>query len=284
MAERIERDGGHVLAIYQEPVGSNWQIFCLLPIELVKPTPYQRDLSPTHVKQLQEVIRKLGRFIDPIVAMSPEPGVYWTPNGNHRRAALERLRKRFIPAIMIPEADVAFQILALNTEKAHNLRERSLEVVRMYRELSSETPGMTEEDYAFQFESPHLITLGLLYEAKPRFAGGAFAPILRRVDRFLKATLPKALEKRQERAALVSEADDRLSEVVEKIRRRGIRHPYIKNYILARTTPLTRKRKTIPPFEETFKKLSENLERFDASKVSLEEIARSAIIAGPYAE
>ena len=31
LAEQIEHDGGHVLAIYQEPVGEHWQIFCLLP-------------------------------------------------------------------------------------------------------------------------------------------------------------------------------------------------------------------------------------------------------------
>ena len=31
LASQIERDGGQVLALYQEPVGDHWQIFCLLP-------------------------------------------------------------------------------------------------------------------------------------------------------------------------------------------------------------------------------------------------------------
>jgi ParB family chromosome partitioning protein len=179
----------------------------------------------------------------------------------------------------VPDADVAYQILALNTEKAHNLKEKSLEVIRMYRGLVEEAPRKTEEDFAFQFEAPHFVTLGLLYEENARFAGGAFAPILRRVDKFLKGTLPKALEEREERSAMVREADDKLGSVVARLKKRGIKHPYVKNYVLARTTPLTRARKTLPSFEVTFRKLAENLEGFDVGKVRYEDVARSAIIA-----
>ena len=281
LAEQADRDGGHVLALYQDPVGKHWQIFCLLPMDHVEPTPYQRDLSPAHVKRLQEVVKKLDRFVDPIVAMSPGPGIYWTPNGNHRREVLRKLKGEMIPAILIPEPEVAYQILALNTEKAHNLKEKSLEVIRMYRGLAEAEPRATEEDYTFQFESPHFITLGLLYEKNKRFAGGAFAPILRRVDKFLKGTLPKTLEERQERADLVREADEALGEVVARIKKRGINHPYVKNFVLARTTPLTRARKTLPSFEQTFTRLKKNLEEFDPSKVRYDEIARSAIMATP---
>jgi len=280
LAEQVEKDGGQALAIYQDPVGEHWQIFCLLPMDRVEPTPYQRDLSPAHVKRLHEVVKKIDRFVDPIVAMSPKPGLYWTPNGNHRRAVLEKLKTKFISAILIPEHEVAFQILALNTEKAHNLKEKSLEVIRMYRGLLKEERRYSEEDCAFQFESPHFITLGLLYEKNARFAGGAFAPILRRVDKFLKGTLPKAIEERQERADMVHEADEALSDIVAKLKKRGVNHPYVKNFVLARTTPLTRARKTLPSFEVTFKKLVENLEAFDLAKIRYEDIARSAIMSG----
>ncbi|MDQ7821031.1 MAG: ParB N-terminal domain-containing protein [Armatimonadota bacterium] len=281
LAEQVSRDGGQVLAAYQDPVGEHWQLFCLLPIERVEPTPYQRNLSPAHVKRLQEVIRKLDRFVDPIVAVSPRPGTYWTPNGAHRLEAARKLKAEVIPAILIPDPAVAFHILALNTEKAHNLKEKSLEVIRMYRGLVAERPRDTEEDYAFQFESAHFITLGLLYEANPRFSGGAFAPLLRRVDKFLKHPLPRALEERQERAALVRRADEALSDVVARLRRRGINHPYVRNYVLARTTPLTRARKTVPSFETAIKKLTENLEAFDVAKVRYEDIARAALMTAP---
>src|SRR6058998_1752213 len=284
LAQQVDKDGGRALCIYEEPVGGHWQIFCLLPMSKVEPTPYQRDLSPTHAKRLQEVVKKIDRFVDPIVVMSPRAGLYWTPNGNHRRTVLQKLKKLMVPAILVPEAEVAFQILALNTEKAHNLKEKSLEVIRMYRGLAADEPDSGEEDYAFQFEAPHFITLGLLYEKNKRFAGGDFAPILRRVDKFLKGRFPKTLGEREERAELVREADEALVEVVAKIKKRGINHPYVKNFVLARTTPLTRQRKTLPSFEQTFKKLRENLADFDVGKVRYEDIQRSAIMAIPAGE
>jgi len=103
------------------------------------------------------------------------------------------------------------------------------------------------------------------------------------VDKFLKGKFPKTLEDREARAGLVQEADEALGRVVAKIKKRGINHPYVKNYLLARTTPLTRQRKTLPSFDQTFKKLTENLEAFDVSKVRYEDVQRAAVVAPPAA-
>lgn len=77
----------------------------------------------------------MGRFLDPIIVVraqkaSEETVTYWTPNGHHRLSAMKTLGTKSITAIVGPEASAAYQILALNTEKAHNLREKSLEVIR----------------------------------------------------------------------------------------------------------------------------------------------------------
>jgi ParB family chromosome partitioning protein len=282
LGAQVEEDGGTTLATYREPVGGHWQIFCLLPLSKVAPTPYQRDLSPTHVKRLQGVVKKLDRFVDPIVAVSPEKGVYWTPNGHHRLAVLGKLKADEVPAILVPEAEVAFQILALNTEKAHNLKEKSLEVIRMYRGLHEAEPRRGEQDYVFQFESPHFVTLGVVYEENGRFAGGAFAPLLKRVDQFVEGSFVKTLPLREARAAKVRDADKALSKVVEALRKRGIRHPYVKNFVLARTSPLTRKRKTLPSFDQALDGLIRNVEDFDTTAVSYADVQRSAVgSAGP---
>src|SRR5207247_33477 len=106
--------------------GEHWLILCLLPRERVEASPYQRDLSPAHVKRLTETIKRLDRFVDPIVVISPKPGVYWTPNGNHRRAVLDKLRVERVPAILVVEPEMVFEVLPLNVEKAHNLKEKSL--------------------------------------------------------------------------------------------------------------------------------------------------------------
>ena len=284
LASQVEADGGRALAVYREPIGGHWQIFTLLPIDKVSPTPYQRDLSPTHAKRLQEMVKRVDRFVDPIVVVSPRAGVYWTPNGHHRLRALQKLKAEQIPAILIPEADVAFQILALNTEKAHNLKEKSLEVIRMYRGLLEEEPKKGEEDYAFQFEAAHHITLGLLYEQNKRFAGGAFAPILRRVDSFLSGTFVKTMPVREERAKMVRAVDEALAGVVDQLKKRGIRHPFVKNYVLARTTPLSRARTTQPGFDQTLEKLLANIESFDVSAVRYQDVQRGAMMAIPAAE
>jgi len=281
LVDQVGTDGGHVLAVYREPVGGHWQVFCLLPLDAVAPTPYQRDLSPTHARRLTDVVRKIDRFVDPIVVVSPEPGVYWTPNGHHRRSALEKLKAKLVPAILVPEAEVAYQILALNTEKAHNLKEKSLEVIRMYRGLAEARPKTGEEDWAFQFEAPHFVTLGLLYEENKRFAGGAFAPILKRVDSFLKGRLPDTLGRREERAARVAAADRALQKAVAALKKRGISHPYVKNYVLARTSPLTRARKTLPSFDQTFDRLVAGIEGFDVGKVRYQDIQKAAAFSAP---
>ena len=191
----IEGDSGKVLAIYREPYGGRWVMLAALPIELVEPTPYQRNLSDTHVLKLELVIGKIGRFLDPIIAVrvpkSEQVAKYWTPNGNHRLSAMKTLGAKSIVALLVPEAAAAYQILAMNTEKAHNLREKSLEVIRMYKELAR-LDDATEETYAFEFEEPAFITLGLCYEERPRFSGGAYHPVFKRVDEFVKKPMHAA--------------------------------------------------------------------------------------------
>ena len=185
-----------------------------------------------------------------------------------------------IPAILVPEPEVAFQILALNTEKAHNLKEKSLEVIRMYRGLVDDEPRGGEEDYAFQFEAPHFITLGLLYEENKRFAGGAFAPILRRVDKFLKGRFPKTLEEREERAELVRAADEALGgrgrQDQEARDQPPLREELRPRADHARSPASARRCRR---FEQTFEKLVDNIEGFDVAKVRYEDIQRSAIMA-----
>ena len=127
--------GGVVLARYRDPVGGKPLILASLPVDRVEPTPYQRDASDTHVKRLMAVVEKIGLFLDPIIVIRKD-GNYWTPNGNHRLQALKKLGYRAVTALLVPDPDVAFKILALNTEKAHNLREKSLETIRMARALA----------------------------------------------------------------------------------------------------------------------------------------------------
>src|SRR5207249_1723976 len=275
----IEDDGGKVLAVYREPFGGRWLLMAALPIEKVEPTPYRRNLSETHVRRLEAVIGKLGRFLDPIIAVrAPQAGTarYWTPNGHHRLSAMKTLGAKSITAIVVPEAAAAYQILALNTEKAHNLREKALEVIRMYKELAR-LDSATEETYAFEFGEPALITLGLCYEERPRFSGGAYHPVLKRVDEFMKKSMHAAIVLRRERAKTVLALDDQIVEQVEALKAKGLTSPYLKSFVVARVNPIRFRPKDAAPlsFDEAFDRMATATAKFNPEKIKMEDVAGS---------
>ena len=276
----IESGGGKVLSIYREPYGGRWLVMAALPIELVEPTPYQRNLSDMHVRKLELVIGKIGRFLDPIIAVRAPTGdqvaKYWTPNGNHRLSAMKTLGAKSIVAIVVPEAAAAYQILAMNTEKAHNLREKSLEVIRMYQELAR-LDDATEETYALEFEEPAFITLGLCYEERPRFSGGAYHPVLKRVDEFMKKPIRTAIELRRERAKTVLALDDEIVKQVEALKAKGLMSPYLKSFVVARVNPIRFRPKDASPlsFDEAFDRMASATAKFNPEKIRMEDLARS---------
>src|SRR6202042_2600661 len=185
--------GGATLGAYRDPLGGRPLVLASLPLGAVQPTPFQRDLSPTHAKRLAQKIDETAAFLDPLIVVRGDDGRLWTPNGRHRLAAGKVLGLRQITALISPDETLAYRILALNTEKAHNLKDRSLEVIRMARSLARKQPGAKETQFADQFESAELLTLGIIYENLPRFAGGAYSPLLRKVDRFSTRALPAGL-------------------------------------------------------------------------------------------
>ena len=279
--QQIETDGGRVLSVYREPYGGQWLVLAALPIELVEPTPYQRNISDTHVRKLEGVIGKIGRFLDPIItvriAKSDHAAKYWTPNGNHRLSAMRMLGAKSIIAIVVPEPSAAYQILALNTEKAHNLREKALEVIRMYQELV-QLDQVTEETYALEFEEPALITLGLCYEERPRFSGGAYHPVLKRVDEFLQKPLRAALSIRQQRAQTALALDDLIVKQVEALKAKGLTSPYLKSFVVARVNPIRFRPKDAPSlsFDEAIERMTQAATKFNPDKIKMDDLTKSA--------
>jgi ParB family chromosome partitioning protein len=274
LADLVEKDGGAVLGMYAEPFGGKPVLLVTLPIDRVEPTPYQRDASEPHVKRLMTVIEKIGRFLDPIIAVRHD-SVYWTPNGNHRLQALKKLGAKSVTALLIPERDLAFKILALNTEKVHTLRDKALETVRMARALAEES-HRKESDFAFEFEEPAYLTLGFCYEKRPRISGGAYLAVLRRIDDFLEQPIARALAQREQRAAQVLELDDAVSAVVAKLKEQGLTSPYLKPFVVARVNPIRFSKATTFDYKEVLGKMIASARRFNTEKVKQEDLARVA--------
>jgi ParB family chromosome partitioning protein len=270
---RIEDEGGVVLGAYRDPLGGNPMVLASLPIDKVEPTPFQRDLSEAHHKKLAGVIDKTGLFLDPLIAITAPENGFWTPNGRHRLAAMQRLGARAITALVVPKREIAWQILALNTEKAHNLRERSLEVIRIYRGLLDEDATRPEESFAFYLEEAALVTLGLCYEKKGNFAGGAYAPILRRLESFTDEPLRRAMAEHEKRADMVFGLEERVAEVVAKLRARGLVSPYLRTFVVARINPLRWIKGEPPPLEDVLKTMRERAAKFNADRIRQEDLA-----------
>ncbi|MFL5343604.1 MAG: ParB N-terminal domain-containing protein [Hyalangium sp.] len=273
LIQAIQQDGGQVLSVYRDPLGAHTVVFAVLPIDKVEPTPYQRDLSEPHVKRLATAMERLDRFLDPVIAVRKD-GKYWTPNGNHRLNASRLLGAKSIVALVLPEEDVAYQILALNTEKAHNLKERSLEVIRMHRGLTGSRAGR-EADFANLFEEPSFITLGAAYEKRPRFAAGAYNPVVKRMERFLDLPMAEALQVREARANKLLELDDAVARIVTALKDKGFQSPYLKNFVVARLNFLRFKKDDSPvEFDPTVAKMLASAQKFNVDKVNKDDITR----------
>jgi ParB family chromosome partitioning protein len=273
LAEAVERDGGRVLGRYRDPVGGKPLLLTALPVERVEPTPYQRDPSDAHVKRLMGVLEKIGLFLDPIIVVRKDEG-YWTPNGNHRLQALKRLGYRAVTALVVPDAGVAFKILALNTEKAHNLREKSLETIRMARALAG-TSGALEESYAFEFESPAYLTLGVCYDERPRFSGGAYQSILRKTDAFLDVGMARALKERERRGKRVLKLDDHVTDIVNRLKKKGLTSPYLRSFVVSRINYTRFSKAASIDFDEALDKITASAEKFNVDRVKQDDVAKS---------
>jgi ParB family transcriptional regulator, chromosome partitioning protein len=274
----IERDGGSVLGVYRDPLGGHWQVLAGLPIDAVEPTPYQRNLSEAHTARLANAIEKLDRFLDPVIVVRAGEGKYWTPNGYHRLSAMRELGAKSIVALAVPEEEVARRILLLNTEKAHNLRERALEVIRLAEALVT-LDDRPEREFAIEFEEAALLTLGICYQRNGRFSGGAYHPVLKRCDKFLASRLSNAIEVRRSRADRLLELNDAVSEAIAGLKERGFDSPYLRAFVLARINPLRFKRGVSADFDETIEKMLASARRFDVGKVKVSQVARTGGVA-----
>ncbi|MGA8707238.1 MAG: ParB/RepB/Spo0J family partition protein [Steroidobacteraceae bacterium] len=238
LAGYIREVGGAPLGAYRDPLGGRELLLASVPIKSILPTPFQRDLSPTHVKKLAAKIEETGSFLDPLIVVRGEEGQLWTPNGRHRLAAAKMLGLRQITALVSPDETLAYRILALNTEKAHNLRDRSLEVIRMARSLAKQRGSSHESEFSAEFESAELLTLGIAYEEVSRFAGGAYSAFLKKVDRFSERTLTASLRERQSLAARLLQIDNQVKKIIAGLQTRGFKSPYLRSYVVARINPV----------------------------------------------
>ena len=286
LATLVRNAGGAPIGAYREPLGGRALMLASIPLGAVQPTPFQRDLSPTHAKRLAQKIDETAAFLDPLIVVRGDDGRLWTPNGRHRLAAGKVLGLRQITALISPDESLAYRILALNTEKAHNLRDRSLEVIRMARSLAERQSQARESQFSAEFEAPELLTLGIVYEESSRFAGGAYSAFLKKVDRFSDRTLAVSLRERQDFASRLIEIDVQVKRVIAALQAKGFKSPYLRNYVVARINPVRfhkpKKGDTKPPMPlaQALTRMAAAAKTFKLESVSNADLAWVAVGAG----
>ncbi len=260
----VEKVGGAVVGMYKEPLGGHPVLLAVLPIDAIEPTPFQRDLSDTHHKRLADVIAKTGRYLDPVIAVVAPSQGFWTPNGRHRLAAMRRLGARSITALIVVDRE------------AHNLKERSLEVIRIYRGLVEEDAARPESDFAFYLEEAALVTLGVCYAQAPRFGGGVYHSILRRLENFSTDSLRASLKVHEKHATTVLDLEGKVAAVVKKLKERGMVSPYLRSFVVARINPLRWIKGDPPPLEDVLKTMRERAAKFNVEKIKPQDLAGAA--------
>jgi len=230
------------------------------------------------------VIPKVGRFLDPVIAVSdPDGDGFISPNGMHRLAALAALGAKTVIALVIPEPEIAFRILALNTEKAHNLKDKALEVIRMARAIGADGTR-SEADVAFELEQASLITLGICYEKNGRFSGGAYNSVVSRTEEFSTEPIARSLALREAHALKLLELDEAVTAAVGRLKEAGFTSGYLKPIVVARVNPLRfvkpGKDDARPDFDKTIDKMIEGAKKFDPSKVRAQDVAIAAAVGG----
>jgi len=251
--DRIEREGGLSRRRVQRPAGENALLLAVLPIARIEPTPFQRDL-------VADSPQKLADVLDPPACSRPGDRGHGAEGGflDAQRKASPRgdapSRREIDHRARCPKREIAWQILALNTEKAHNLRERSLEVIRIYA-------GSWTED-AKRTESASLLPgRGLFRDARVCYEKNGSSPAARTTHRaapqkFSEEPLSKAIKEHERHAEILMDLDERVAEVMPSSRR-AFRQPYLRPSSLARINPLRWIRGIRRRLEEVLKTMRE---------------------------
>jgi ParB family chromosome partitioning protein len=131
-----------------------------------------------------------------------------------------------------------------------------------------------EKEFGYYFEEPSFIKMGLAYEKNPRFSGGLYHSFVRRLTQFSEDPLHASLKGHEKHVATLLELDEKVAEVVAKLKAKGFVSPYLKSFVVGRSNPL-RFMKEPPTLEELIATIRAKVERFNVDKVKQEDIVAS---------
>jgi len=102
------------------------------------------------------------------------------------------------------------------------------------------------------------------------------------VDRFSERTLAVSLRERENYAARLLEIDAHANKVIEMLRKRGFKSPYLRNYVVARINPVRlqgeeRRYQTPMPIAQALTRMAAAVKNFKVDSVSNADLAWIAV-------
>jgi ParB family chromosome partitioning protein len=120
------------------------------------------------------------------------------------------------------------------------------------------------------------VTIGVCYEREPRFAGGAYHPILRRVEQFSADPIKSAIKVHERRAELTLQLEEKVAAAIARLKEKGLTSPYLRSFVVSRINPLRWIKDELPPAEKILEQMRDRAARFNVDKVKQEDLARVA--------
>jgi len=259
---------------FRDPHKGHTVVLKSLPTDRLDVIEYQRKTRPSHVANLVDSIERIG-FIVPLVAIETKRGgtsEHLVIDGQHRLQAACEVGLRKVPVLVVP-ARLAPRMMNLNVEKDLNIREKAVVAVGIYRSFLDSDPSLKENDVEVveAIERAYFVTLGLAYERNGRLAGGAFEPLLRKCDHFMRRVLEKAHPVREERAERVLETNTLIKDVIAEAKEIGAFHQYFQYQLISYIDPFKRKRGR-QNFDELFDKAAATLEKLKADPARIRRL------------
>ena len=248
------------------PLGGHWQLLAGLPIDLVEPTPYQRDLSRPHVARLADAIDQLDRYLDPMIVVRTERGQLLDPErqpparraaragragGRRARGAGDRSRPPD-PAAQHREGPQPPRARARGGPAGAGPRRARRPARSGITRSSSRSPRCSRSASATSRTggSPAAPII-------PCSSGSSSSPPRRSPGRSRCAGARRA-------AAGARRGGERGGD--RQLKARGFESPYLKAFVVARINPLRFKRGAKAEFDETLDKMLAAARRFDPAR------------------
>ena len=94
-------------------------------------------------------------------------------------------------------------------------------------------------------------------------------------DDFLDEPMTKSLKERERRSKKILKLDEAVSDVVVKLKAKGLTSPYLRSFVVARVNYTRFSKATSFDFDETLDKIIASAQKFNVDRVNLQDVAKA---------